>query len=117
MPTSLRLPIDIETQLAGFGSRAGLSKSAVIVRSIQEFLARNSAPSSLQIYQEVMQADKSPQSEAASGALKTGLFGESSGARPAKLAVRQALRNKHAERSQRATNALAAKPADTTKYP
>ncbi len=49
MPISLRLPPDIETRIAGFGSRAGLTKSAVIVRSIEEFLARHAQPSSQRI--------------------------------------------------------------------
>lgn len=49
IPISLRLPPDIETRIAGFGSRAGLTKSAVIVRSIEEFLARHAQPSSQRI--------------------------------------------------------------------
>ena len=102
MPTSLRLPADIETRLAGFGSRTGLSKSAVIVRSIQEFLARNATPSSFQIYEEAMGDAKN-----ARGDIKTDLAREASEQRPTKLATRQVLRNKHAERSQRAANALA----------
>jgi predicted DNA-binding protein len=112
MPISIRLPADIETRLAGFGSRTGLSKSAVIVRSIQEFLARNAAPSSLQIYEEAMQASKLQRSDP-----KTGLASEASAQRTGKLAMRQALRKKHNERSQRATNALAAKRGSPAKSP
>ncbi len=41
MPMSLRLPADIETQIASFAARTGLTKSAVIVRSIQSFLAQH----------------------------------------------------------------------------
>lgn len=104
MPISLRLPADIETRLAGFGSRNGLSKSAVIVRSIQEFLARNATPSSFQIYEEVMGASNNQRSD-----VKPDLAREASEQRPTKLAARQALRNKHAERSERATKALATK--------
>ena len=115
MPTSLRLPVDIEAELAGFGSRSGLSKSAVIVRSIQEFLARNAAPSSFQIYQEAVQAGQHAQRAATGTPFKPGLPSEPLGPRQPKPAVRQALRNKHAERSQRATNALVAKRATATK--
>lgn len=99
---SLRLPADLETRLAGFGSRTGLSKSAVIVRSIQEFLARNATPTSFQIYEEVM-GDAGNQR----GDVKTDLVREASEQRSTKLATRQVLRNKHAGRSERATNALA----------
>lgn len=115
MPISLRLPTDIETRLAGFGSRTGLSKSAVIVRSIQEFLARNAAPSSLQIYEsairDVEQVTKRQLGDMTVDRVKATSVGEKSEQRSTKLALRQTLRNKHAERSQRATNALAAKPA------
>lgn len=121
MPISVRLPTDIETRLAGFGSRTGLSKSAVIVRSIQEFLARNAAPSSLQIYESAIR-DAEQVTKRQLGAVtldrsKATSVGEKSGQRSSKLALRQTLRNKHAERSQRATNALAAKPARAAKSP
>ena len=109
MPISIRLPTDIEARLAGFGSRTGLSKSAVIVRSIQEFLARNAAPSSLQIYEDVMAGSKQKRGDVTSSDVKTDLASEASAQRPGKLAMRQTLRNKHTERSQRATKALAAK--------
>ncbi len=112
MPISLRLPTDIETRLAGYGSRTGLSKSAVVVRSIQEFLARNAAPSSLQIYKDVMQGPKRQRSD-----VKTDLSTEASAQRPAKMAMRHALRSKHNERSQRASQALAAKRASPGKSP
>ncbi len=117
MPISLRLPADIETQLAGFGSRTRLSKSAVIVRSIQEFLARNAEPSSLQIYEDVMRGAKHTRGNGASSDVKTAPASEMSAQRPAKLAMRQTLRNKHNERSQRATNALAAKRGSPAKSP
>lgn len=54
MPITLRLPEDLEAQIAGFGARAGLSKSAVILRSIREFLAKHTEASSLQIYAHAM---------------------------------------------------------------
>ena len=117
MPTSLRLPTDIETRLAGFGSRTGLSKSAVIVRSIQEFLARNAAPSSLQIYEDVMQGAKHARDDGTRSDLKADAASESPKQRPGKLAMRQTLRNKHDERSKRATNALAAKRGSPAKPP
>jgi len=87
----------------------------VIVRSIQEFLARNAAPSSFQIYEDAMQGAKNKRGDATSSDLKTDLAREASAQRPGKLAVRQALRKKHAERSQRATNALAAKRSSPAK--
>ena len=115
MPISLRLPTDIETRLAGFGLRTGLSKSAVIVRSIQEFLAKNAAPSSLQIYQDAMQGAKRTRGDGTSSDLKTDLASEASTQRPVKLAMRQATRSKHNERSQRASKALAAKRGSPAK--
>lgn len=117
MPISLRLSPDIETRLAGFGSRSGLSKSAVIVRSIQEFLAKNAVPSSLQIYQDVMQGAKQKRGGVTSSDVKTDLASEASALRPGKLAMRHALRSKHNERSKRASNALAAKRASPGKSP
>ena len=39
MPISLRLPLKVEQQIAEYGVRQGLTKSAVIVRSIETFLA------------------------------------------------------------------------------
>jgi len=110
MPISLRLPADIEAQIAGFGSRTGLTKSAVIVRSIQEFLARHAAPSSLQIYEDVML-------EAGGGDAKFDLPTEGSAQRPIKLQARQAIQSKHAERSERAIRALAAQHNSATKAP
>ena len=94
MPISLRLPTDIEDQIAGFSARQGISKSAVIVRSIHEFLNRNAQPSSLQIYEEVMRdaADKSVDS-------KSNAKREAAEQRPHKILVRDAIRQKHAERS------------------
>lgn len=110
MPISIRVPADIESQITGFGLRAGLSKSAVIVRSIQEFLAKNAAPSSLQIYEEAMlSADLSNgKADLARAALDK---------RSSKLDARQALRRKHAERSARAKGALATKAAFAAKSP
>lgn len=95
MPISLRLPPDLETQIAGFGARQGMSKSAVIVRSIREFLDRHAQPSALEIYEEVMQA--APDAPKAARAPEQ---------RPHKLQVRDAIARKHAERSARATKAL-----------
>ena len=104
MPISLRLPTEIEDQIAGFSARQGLSKSAVIVRSIHEFLARNTQPSSLQIYEEVMRegADRS-------GVVKGDVKREAAEQRPHKILVRDAIRQKHAVRSARATKTSKAK--------
>ena len=94
MPISLRLPTEIEDQIAGFSARQGLSKSAVIVRSIREFLARNAQPSSLQIYEEVMREGVDESRDAKR---------ESAKQRPHKMLARDAIRQKHAMRSERAS--------------
>lgn len=104
MPISLRLPTDIENQIAGFSARQGLSKSAVIVRSIHEFLARNAQPSSLQIYEEVMRERADASNNAKSDAKR-----EAAEQRPHKILVRDAIRKKHAVRSARATKTSKAK--------
>ncbi len=93
MPISLRLPTDIEDQIASFSARQGLSKSALIVRSIREFLARNAQPSSLQIYDEAMRgwADENIDAERAAAEQ-----------RPHKILVRDAIRQKYARRAARA---------------
>lgn len=94
MPISLRLPTDIEDQIAGYSARQGISKSAVIVRSIHEFLNRNAQPSSLQIYEEVMREGTNRPGDAKSDAER-----EAAEQRPHKILVRDAIRKKHAERS------------------
>jgi len=91
MPVSLRLPPRVEEQVAAYATRQGLTKTAVILRSLDEFLATHARPSAFEIYQDVMRqpdAAPSPRDVAADP-------------RPRKLAVRQALRHKHAERSAR----------------
>ena len=72
----------------------------MIVRSIHEFLARKALPSSFQIYEEVMRegVDESRDSKR-----------EAAEQRPHKILVRDATRQKHAERSGRATQASKAK--------
>lgn len=100
MPISLRLPADLETRIAGFGAHLGLSKSAVIVRSIQEFLATHAQPSSLQIYEEAMRGAQ----DAPAGGISD-KKGEASEQRPHKLQARKAIRRKHTQRSERAVQA------------
>lgn len=100
MPISLRLSTDLETQISGFGVRQGLSKSAVIVRSIQEFLARNAQPTSLQIYEDAMRVVPSPRD-----ATKSDKKSEAAEQRSHKIQARTAIRRKHAERSERALQA------------
>ena len=106
MPISLRLPLDVERQIAGFSTRTGLTKSAVIVRSIQEFLAKHAVPTSVQIYEDAM-------SEACTQ--QGGKSRELPEMRPMKLAVQKALRSKHAERSARATQALTSQQSKVVK--
>ena len=104
MPISLRLPADVETQIAGFGARQGLSKSAVIVRSIQEYLAKHAQPASFEIYEDAMRdAAKAGTSTEQKDARR-----EAADQRPLKQQARDAIRRKHAERSQRASQAIAA---------
>ena len=118
MPTSLRLPADIETRIAGFGSRTGLTKSAVIVRSIEEFLARHAEPSSLHIYEEAMRnatnqrnrrRDSRPDSHEANPRddVKADTLKAELARSPSKQLVIRSIRSKHAQRSARATSALA----------
>lgn len=106
MPISLRLPADVETQIASFGARLGLSKSAVIVRSIQEFLAAHAHPSSLQIYEEAMR-------NAQDGTRDAGR--EAAERRPHKLQARAAIQRKHAQRSKAAVQAQAKQGRATRK--
>ena len=94
MPISLRLPADIEDQIAGYSARQGISKSAVIIRSIHEFLNRNAQPSSLQIYEEVMAGGANKSSDVASDAKR-----EAAEQRPLKIRMREVIRKKHTERS------------------
>lgn len=108
MPISLRLPEDLEMQIAGFGARQGMSKSAVIVRSIHEFLAKHARPSSLQIYEEVMREAEGQRDAAERDALEQ---------RPLKLAVRKAIRRKHAQRSKLARQALTTPRGGAGKQP
>lgn len=95
MPISLRLPLDIEAQIASFSARQGVTKSAVIVRSIQEFLAKNAQPSSFEIYEQAMRAGAG----AVAQTLRSDAQRELAEQRPNKLQVRDALRRKHAQRS------------------
>lgn len=95
MPISLRLPADIESRIAGFGARQGMSKSAVIVRSIQEFLVRHAQPTSFQIYEDVMRDG----AKANARNQRSDAGREAAEKRPEKIAVRDAIRRKHAARS------------------
>ncbi len=105
MPISLRLPVEVEKQIAGYSARHGVSKSAVIVRSISEFLANHAQPSSFQIYEEAMR-----EAQVESSAGKSDLKREAAGRRPRKIKVREAIRGKHALRSKRATQTLSEPP-------
>lgn len=108
MPISLRLPTDIEDQIAGYSARQGISKSAVIVRSIHEFLNRNAQPSSLQIYEEVMREAAGTSGDAKKDG-KSDAKREAAEQRPHKILVRDAIRQKHAVRSAKATKTSKAK--------
>jgi hypothetical protein len=97
MPISLRLPAEVESQIAGFSARQGVSKSALIVRSIQEFLARHAQPTSLEIYQDAMRQAEQTHKDAKRKAAEQ---------RPHKALMREAIARKHAQRSERALTAL-----------
>ena len=112
MPISLRLPVEIEHQIAGFGARLGLTKSAVIVRSIEEFLAHHAQPSSLEIYEAAMQASAANSLQGDAVAVHS-----ANEARPHKLKVRAVIARKHAERSARALSVTQAEPSPPTSKP
>jgi hypothetical protein len=94
----------LESQIVDLGLRTGLTKSAVIVRSIQEYMVKHAAPSSLQIYEEAM-AGVTDQSRDDSVDLDREASQET---RTVKCDVRNAIRSKHAQRSARASQALEA---------
>ena len=96
MPISLRMPAEVDSQIASYSARLGLSKSAVIVRSIEEFLAKNAQRSAYQLYLDAMASAHSTPAQSAKDKA------------PAdhKLAIQKALQRKHKERSVRATQAL-----------
>lgn len=54
MPVSLRLPAGVEEELATYAARKGVSKSSVIVQSLQAYLAAHAQPSAHALYEEAM---------------------------------------------------------------
>lgn len=94
MPVSLRLPAELEAQLAEFGALHNTTKTAVIVRSVRDFLAAHAAPSMQELYHQAMHAAERAVrvTEPASEAARTET-------RPHKLAFRERMRQKHAVRS------------------
>ena len=100
MPISLRLPVEVDSQIASYSARLGLSKSAIIVRSIEEFLAKNVQPSAYQLYLDAM---ASSQMTVTPSVEKKAVDGH-------KLTVQKALQRKHKERSARAAQALQSSP-------
>jgi predicted DNA-binding protein len=100
MPISLRLPAEVESQIANYSARLGLSKSAVIVRSIEEFLAENAQPSAYQLYLDAMEAAQTTTAQS----VKAKTPPEAPAGH--KLAIQKALQRKHKDRSARATQAL-----------
>ncbi len=96
MSLSLRLPLPLESEILAYSGRTGLSKSAVIVRSIQEFLRAHAQPSAFELYEEAMR-----------GVSETDAIAAAPDSRAHKQAIAQAVRRKHAERSARASDAAA----------
>jgi hypothetical protein len=88
MPISLRLPLALETELIGLSARAGVSKSALIVRSIEEFMARYGAPSAHELYLQTL-----PQSSVSASNEKLSMD-----SRAHKQAFRLAMQNKREQR-------------------
>lgn len=109
MPISLRLPMDVESQIAGHSARLGLTKSALIVRSVNEFLAKHAQPSSAQIYEQAMRAAAGK----SDGGKDAGR--EAAELRPHKRKARTALRARLARRSSGAAQALQAGPRSARK--
>ncbi len=98
MPVSLRLPMPVEAQIMSLSVRSGISKSALIVRSIEEYLSRHAQPSAYEIYEEVMQASTSK-----AGAERAPEL------RAHKLALRDAVQAKQSARSATASKAASRK--------
>ena len=96
MPLSLRLPAPLESQIVDYALRAGVNKTTVIVKSVQEFLARNAQPSAFELYEDVMRSAAPSSTELAAG---QNLTHDAKAQRPHKLQVREAMRRKHAQRS------------------
>jgi replicative DNA helicase len=94
MPISLRLPHPLEAELIGLSARAGVSKSALIVRSIEEFMARHGKPSAHELYLQTLPRS----SEAASPA-------QPLDARPHKQAFRSTMQAKQQQRRLRSGSA------------
>ena len=100
MPLSLRLPAPLESQIVDYALRAGVNKTTVIVKSVQEFLARNAQPSAFKLYEDVMRGAAPSSTElAADQHLAQDLAHDAKEQRPHKLQVREAMRRKHAQRS------------------
>ena len=100
MPLSLRLPAQIESEIAAFSTRHKTSKSAVILRSIREFLTAHAQPSSQAIYGEEMQA-----------AVRRAQAGVPPrvDARPHKIQYAQLMAGKHARRTGQPVKRMAAR--------
>jgi uncharacterized protein HemY len=56
MPLSIRLKPALEQRVAEYAVRNGKSKSAVIAKSVEEYLERNSGPELYALYQRVAPA-------------------------------------------------------------
>ena len=104
VPLSLRLPAPLESQIVDYALRAGVNKTTVIVKSVQEFLARNAQPSAFKLYEDVMRSAAPSSTELATDQhlaphLAPDLAHGAKEQRPHKLQVREAMRGKHAQRS------------------
>jgi hypothetical protein len=96
MPLSLRLPGFLESELAQYSARAGISKSAAIVRSIEEFMARHAQPNAHALYLQTMPAGEALSDTKAKPA----------DPRPRKRAFRAAMQAKQEARIGRSRKAL-----------
>jgi hypothetical protein len=96
MPISLRLPLNLETEVAERCEREGVSKTALVVRSIEDYLQRTRAPSAFELFEQAMSAAD------VALAQRDAELARVRAARPHKRAVVAAIQAKRASRAGRA---------------
>jgi len=65
MPLSLRLRPDLEQRIAEYCARTGMSKSAVIVRGVREFLDAQASPTPYELGKDVFELTGSGKGDSA----------------------------------------------------
>jgi hypothetical protein len=95
MALSLRLPSDIEQMIVAYSASEGISKSAVIMKSIRDFFERQKPqPTAYDIYLQVMAESKAEQAKNC----KEDWYQIDKETRPHKIAIHKAMQAKHARR-------------------